>query len=162
MLFNLSSFYRFFVTFRLLPLSKPSETVANTLLSNKLYGTSNYLEIYRCVRYSVILIRDWFGGEKLDANHSWGVRVIDLRCLPENKSEHAKKSCASVSHIPYGLLCILRFLRGRFPLHSGFCNFEVRFYFFNFWYKFMTFYLSSSSFHTVSTGVFVKSILLVS
>ena len=35
-------------------------------------GTSNYLEIYRCVRYSVILIRDWFGGEKLDANPSWG------------------------------------------------------------------------------------------
>lgn len=65
-------------------------------------------------------------------------------------------------HIPYGLHCILRFLRRRFPLHSGFCNFEVRLYFFNFWYKFMTFYLSSSSFHTVYTGVFVKSILLVS
>ena len=32
MLFNLSSFYRFFVKFRLLSLSKPSETVANTLL----------------------------------------------------------------------------------------------------------------------------------
>ena len=72
MLFNLSSFYRFFVTFRLLPLSKPSETVASALLSNKLYGTSDYLEIYRCVRYSVILIQDLFGGEKLDANHSWG------------------------------------------------------------------------------------------
>ena len=91
-----------------------------------------------------------------------GVRVIDLSRLPEKKSEHAKKSYASVSHIPYGLLCILRFLRGRFPLHSGFCNFEVRLYFLNFWYKFMTFYLSSSSFHTVYTGVFVKSILLVS
>ena len=35
-------------------------------------GTSNNLEIYRCVRYSVILIQDLFGGEKLDANHSWG------------------------------------------------------------------------------------------
>ena len=60
-----------------------------------------------------------------------GVRVIDLRCLPGNKSEHAKKSGASVSHIPYGLLCILRFLR-RFLLHLGFCNFKVRLYFLNF------------------------------
>lgn len=91
-----------------------------------------------------------------------GVRVIDLRCLPDKKSEHANKSCASVSHIPYGLLGILRFLRGRFLPHSGFCNFEVRLYFLNFWYKFMTFYSSSSSCHTVYTGVFVKSILLVS
>ena len=158
MLFSLSSFYCFFVTFRLLPLSKPSETVANTLLSNKLYGTSNYLEIYRCVRYSVILIR-W--GE-IGCQSLLGVRVIDLRRLPGNKSEHAKKSGASVSHIPYGLHCILRFLRRRFPLHLCFCNFEVRLYFLNFWYKFMTFYLSSSSCHTVYTGVFVKSILLVS
>lgn len=127
MLFNLSSFYRFFATFRLLPLSKPSEIVANTLLSNKLYGTSNYLEIYRCVRYNVILIR-W--GE-IGCQSLLGVRVIDLRCLPGNKSEHAKKSGASVSHIPYGLLCILRFLR-RFLLHLGFCNFKVRLYFLNF------------------------------
>ena len=62
-----------------------------------------------------------------------GVRVVDLRCLPENKSEHAKKSGASVSHIPYDLLCILRFLRMRFLLlHLGFCNVEVRLYFLNF------------------------------
>ena len=163
MLFNLSSFYRFFVTFRLLPLSKPSEIVANTLLSNKLYGTSNYLEIYRCVRYSR---RHFDSGVirwgEIGCQSLLGVRVIDLSRLPENKSEHAKKSGASVSHILYGLHCILRFLRRRFPLHLCFCNFEVRLYFLNFWYKFMTFYLSSSSCHTVYTGVFVKSILLVS
>ena len=107
MLFNLSSFYRFFVTFRLLPLSKPSEIVANTLLSNKLNGTSNYLEIYRCVRYSR---RHFDSGVirwgEIGCQSLLGVRVIDLRCLPENESEHAKKSGTSVSHIPYGLPCI--------------------------------------------------------
>ena len=87
MLFNFSSFYRFFVTFRLLPLSKPSETVANALLSNKLNGTSNYLEIYRSVRYSVILIRGWSGGEKLDANYSWGWGFLILAvCQRTNRN----------------------------------------------------------------------------
>lgn len=162
MLFNLSSFYRFFVTFRLLPLSKPSETVANALLSNKLNGTSNYLEIYRSVRYSVILIRGWSGGEKLDANHSWGWGFLILAVCQRTNRNTRKKAVHQWVIFLTACFVSLRFLRGRFPLHSGFCNFEVRLYFFNFWYKFMTFYLSSSSFHTVYTRVFVKSILLVS